>query len=192
MLCRFITGSLLHFSKLGILEFKQALQSLHLILQVFQTGVQLIVLTSSAFKLFHCDGCASINAARKFAIATRRTAFAGFTASIVRNHQFKLIATCTGLLLRRRLWLLLSGCIHGALGRLKRLILLGDQASGLSSGATLNLVQGRDAQHFATLQAIDVITNEGVRIEILDCQHDLLHGNAIIRTHLRSDGPKRV
>lgn len=66
------------------------------------------------------------------------------------------------------------------------------QPGRLSTGPALDLIERGHSQDFTALQAVNVITNESVWIEVLDCQHDLLHGNAIVRTHLGSDGPESV
>ena len=95
-------------------------------------------------------------------------------------------------MLSRSCCLALCSCIYGALGSLEFLILLGNPTGSLSPGTTLDLIKCRNAQNFPAFQTVNVITNEGVGIQVLDCQHDLLHGDTVIRPNLGRDGPEGV
>src|SRR5690606_35394960 len=69
-------------------------------------------------------------------------------------------------------------------------VLGGDLGDGLALRAALDLLLVGQAQELAALQHVDVVIDEGVRIEVLDRQHRLVYGAATAYT--LGDFPQRV
>ena len=181
----------MNLGKLGIFQFKQTLECLNLILKILYPAVQFCIFASCAFQLFHRNSGAGINATRQLAIPAGGATFGSVTTGFPGDNQLQLITTCRRLR-RYRLLLPARSCINGTPGRLKFLILLADNANCLSTRPALYLVNGGDTEHFAALQAIDVIVDECTRIQVLYCKHDLLHGNAVIGAYAGSNGPQGI
>ena len=189
-----LSGHLLQIGELTVLELKQTLEGLNLILQVFNAAVQLSIFTAGTFQLFHGNRFAGIHAAGQITVTPGRAALGGIAGITFLGHQKLQFSLATS---RCSLfgWLRLLGrrCgIHGTLWRLELLILLADDAGGFSPGTALDLVPGGYSQHFTALETVDVATDKGIRIEVLDGQHDLLHGYAVIRANTGSDRPESI
>src|SRR5690606_12094625 len=68
-------------------------------------------------------------------------------------------------------------------------VLFGDLSHGLGGGARTHLLFGRQTQHLAVLQAVDVAVDEGVGVQVLNGQHGLVNGAARYAT---GDFPESV
>ncbi|MNY31943.1 hypothetical protein D3C86_1661290 [compost metagenome] len=69
-------------------------------------------------------------------------------------------------------------------------ILFGNLGHGFGLGTAGNLLLLRQAQHLAALETIDIASDKGIRIQILNGQHGLLHTTAA--AHALGDFPQGV
>ena len=188
----FLRHHTLHVRQLAVLQLQQPLQGLNLILQILDTGIELVIFAFCGFQLFHRNCGTGINTARQITITTGRTTVFGRPGfRFIGNQQAQLITRC-----RLSSALACCGlggirCINGS-RRLEFLVLLCNYPVGFSAATAPNLIQRGNPQHLTTLQAVNIPTNERVRILILNREHNLLHGNRTIRTYLLGNSPECV
>ena len=188
-----VSSTLLNFRKLSVFQLKQALQSLYLILKVINAGIEFAVLPAGTFKLFHGHSGAGICPTCKLTISTSGAALSFVPAAfIIGNQKLEFVTTGRCFVGRTGLGLLSNCGIKGALGLLKILILLSNNTNRLSTSAATDLLCRRNTQHLTTLQPVDIVVNKCVRVQILKGQHNLLHGQPVVRTNSRRNSPQCV
>ena len=179
----------LQLGQLIVLQFDQALQLVHLALQVGHAAFQLGIVPPGGVQAFLGHRQLVTDA---LAIADR--AFTGFLARLGRDQA----QTVAGRTLRRSrvrrttggIQLLGLGPWHITTALAPGFVLRSHLGNGLGLGQLADLRGIRQAQDLAGLQAVDVAIDEGIRVQRLDRQHGLLDRTAVAR--LRGDVPQGV
>ncbi|MNQ63573.1 hypothetical protein D3C85_779590 [compost metagenome] len=166
----------LELGQLVILELDQTLQLVHLALQIAHATLQLFVLATGGVQAFLGDG-QLVAEGLAFAVGTFVTTAGGLAAGSGDQSQAVLGIGFLG----RFAGTGALGCVQLALalpcqaatfapgGVLRR-----DLAQGLRLAAAGDLLLVGQPKHLATLQAVDVAVEEGVRVQVLDGQHGLV------------------
>ncbi len=178
----------LQLGQLAVFQFDQPLQLIQLTLQVTDATLQLGVLATGRVQAFlgHGQLVSQRLAAGRPGIATA----SGLTC--LSRNQFQAIGrlgsgrrrtcggTASGIQLARG-----DGATFAPGG-----ILFGNLSDRFGIAATANLLLVRQAQYLAALHAVDIATNESVRIQVLDGQHGLIDRRTT--TDTLSNFPERI
>ncbi|MCY1507541.1 hypothetical protein D9M68_418220 [compost metagenome] len=173
-----LTGHVgLQLCELAVLELDQTLQLVHLALQVGHPALQFVVLATGRIQAFlgHRQ------------LVAERLAFA--VGALVASAGS--LAAGGGYQSQAVLGFNLLGSVAGAaaLGGVELALALPCQATALTPGGVLCLDLGNglglgtagdllfigQAQYLAALQSIDIAVDEGIRVQVLDGQHCLVH-----------------
>ena len=180
----------LQLGHLIVFELNQTLKLVELALQVGHTAFQLVVFTAAGVQAFlgHSQ-LVGQSLAVSCAFVTAGSGFATLS-----GNQFQAIA-CLDLGWRGSGAGAFGGIQLASTGRYATAftpgsILLSDLGNGFTLGAALDLLLIRQTQHLATFQTVDVAANKGIRIQILNGQHGLMH--TATRTCALGNFPKGV
>ncbi|EST14084.1 hypothetical protein EDP1_3986 [Pseudomonas putida S610] len=158
--------------QLIVLELDQALQLVQLALQVGHATFEFFVVTAAGVKAFlcHCQlvvQCLGLTGARLVAGADQAQVVALGDGS-----GCGVCGTTAGSVELAGTWPQASTLAPGR-------VLLGDLAIGFTLGNALDLLLIGQAQYLAHLELVDVVADERIRVQRLDCDHGLLNRAAL-------------
>ncbi|MNS62457.1 hypothetical protein D3C72_955190 [compost metagenome] len=181
----------LQFCQLIVLQLDQLLQLVQLTLQIRHAAFQFLVVTTGRVEAFlsHRELVAQCLGITCRAFAARLGALSGDQAQIVLG-----VLCCTGVTATTvgRIELLLTSARFGHIttALTPGFVLRSDFGNRFRLRQCRALHRIRQTQHLAGFQAVDVATDECIRVQRLNGQHGLLHRAA--GTRLRGDFPQGI
>src|SRR5690606_14399264 len=181
----------LQLGQLLILQLDQTLQLVQLAFQIGYPALQLGAFAAARIEAFLGNG--QLVGQRLAGTSGIAGVAAGGGLAGVASHQTQLVVGLSTRRSRTGLAALGSVELTSTAGQAAAFapgsVLFGDLSHGLGGGARTHLLFGRQTQHLAVLQAVDVAVDEGVGVQVLNGQHGLVNGAARYAT---GDFPESV